>query len=366
MLKKARRLSCVAVKAVVAVSIEEISIPRNIIQSKNWEALTPLSVCFERGGKVAVTNDVVADKQALLKATPESEKFVKIPVNQKLELVTTLYREGTNPNGMHIYQEKLSQLILRRLVKNATYSGDSYKGLGRFSLPLHELHAEFEAKPGLIKELIIPLELFAGASLRLFIQSIPAQQYIVQLNTTAVDTNTEAGANELESATSDMFATSASFDTFDNFGSSAISTSKTPTSSPPPVSIGPRGPVPITRASSLNSSQGTKASSSLNTIIATSNSSSGSAGGKNYYTTNAPSILSSLGAGRPLLQRRASTGSSGNNGSSGGLGSKPAAPISYYGKGNASKSISVAADAAVVNKKLVLDKETSKEGEFTY
>lgn len=96
-----------------------------------------LNICFEKGGKISASNEIVFDmnrndvnplhKQANL-------KYATIPVDERLELVITMYRDTSG-----LIQAKKGKIILRQLKRNPGLGMDAFKVIGIHMLDLHTL-----------------------------------------------------------------------------------------------------------------------------------------------------------------------------------------------------------------------------------
>lgn len=135
MFKKVSRVGCASHKVLFTIYVNEIIFGVNVDGSAYDDIKKGdiLSLCFERGGKLASTND----KMFLGNVECSDSQGTSIsifPVNESLSLVATVY---TNSTGK--YQQKKGKLILRQLKKNYKLaSGDTYIGLGILNLKLDE------------------------------------------------------------------------------------------------------------------------------------------------------------------------------------------------------------------------------------
>jgi hypothetical protein len=152
MLKRAKRLSCESYKVIVSVFIEELHIPKNVLNSKQFENNTLLSVCFEKSGKLSVTKDIQVDRDDLLRKT--YTETIILPIYQTLELAATIYRDKKD----NTYQQKVGHIILRKLRRNALTGLESFQTIGRYDLKLHEILADFEYNPIQQFDMIVPLD----------------------------------------------------------------------------------------------------------------------------------------------------------------------------------------------------------------
>lgn len=162
--KRANRIGCIPVKALFSIEIIDIQLSKAVITASRWEKTSQISVCFERGGKISATKNINVDKDDLIR---QGQEVVKILVDEKVELVATLYK-NTKTNS---YQEKSSKLVLRKVKKNARFGLDTFLGLGKVELKLHDLAMElgydqFRSKPALLK-----LELLEGAFLNVVVHT---------------------------------------------------------------------------------------------------------------------------------------------------------------------------------------------------
>jgi hypothetical protein len=166
MLKRAKRLSCDSYKVIVSVFIEELHIPKHVLNSKQFENNTLLSVCFEKSGKLSVTKDIQVDRDDLLRKT--YTETIILPVYQTLELAATIYRDKKD----NTYQQKVGHIILRKLRRNTLTGLESYQTIGRYDLKLHEILADFEYNPIQQFDMIVPLDLLDGARVKFLVKTV--------------------------------------------------------------------------------------------------------------------------------------------------------------------------------------------------
>lgn len=161
--RRASRIGSVAVKTLISVDILSINLASRVIRSSEWDDSSLLSVCLERGGKISATNNVTVTKKDLLNSVRQD---LEIPCNETVEVIATLYKVAKSGS----YQEKSCKLVLRKLKKNARFGLDTYQGLGRFDLKLHDLAAELGYEQSIVKRMNLPLELLPGCSLSVLIK----------------------------------------------------------------------------------------------------------------------------------------------------------------------------------------------------
>eukprot|EP01041_Mallomonas_annulata_P005344 gene5344-10690_t len=89
----------------------------------------PISVCFERGGKMASSNDYNLEHK--------DNKCYEIQINEVLSVVATLYREASGSSSS-TYQVKKGKIVVRQR-KKSKFGGEGFKGLGIATLQLHTL-----------------------------------------------------------------------------------------------------------------------------------------------------------------------------------------------------------------------------------
>lgn len=96
-----------------------------VIFPTSTKDLTPgneIGVCFERGGKIASSQDVVV--------TSRSDGTVELRYEDTLSQVVTMYKDETDK-----FQEKIGNIVIRRKTKNMM-GADTFKGLGLASFNL--------------------------------------------------------------------------------------------------------------------------------------------------------------------------------------------------------------------------------------
>lgn len=126
--KKTRRVGLETSKVLFQIHVRRLTIPDSVVTESN--AL--LSVCFERGGKMASSSDKMADVRV-------NSKYV-LEINETLSVVATLYKESTG-----LYQTKKGKLIVRQR-KVSKFGSDVFKGLGMVHLNLHDLCGNLSAR----------------------------------------------------------------------------------------------------------------------------------------------------------------------------------------------------------------------------
>ena len=127
--KHASRVGTDSVKVLFTIEVEKVV----FTDEKTIKSITNgslLSVCFERGGKLASS----ADQKVQFPAGPGPKV---LPIGESLSLVATLYRDQKSGT----FQEKKGKIILRELTRSRL-GGEVYKGLGSIKLPLHLLLAD--------------------------------------------------------------------------------------------------------------------------------------------------------------------------------------------------------------------------------
>eukprot|EP01032_Pedospumella_encystans_P013769 gene13769-15838_t len=85
-----------------------------------------LSICFEKGGKISTSNEIIYDvskNKVNPLRTNTNLKHVTIPIDETVELVMTLYKNLTTGK----YQEQNAKIILRQLKRHAGLGMDAFK-----------------------------------------------------------------------------------------------------------------------------------------------------------------------------------------------------------------------------------------------
>lgn len=191
MARRAKRLHCNAEKTIVSLNISQLSIPRRLLLSKEWEQESELSICFEKGGKLAASEAIHLNRQSLLNSEGKDDDSVPnelinviLPNNHiVLELPITIYRDKKTDQ----VQEKVCQIILRKRVRTPPLNRrssshsfasvdnkygvnvDSFVGISKFSLKLHELLASMTYVSSSYDsvDLFVPFDLSTGIVMRL-------------------------------------------------------------------------------------------------------------------------------------------------------------------------------------------------------
>jgi hypothetical protein len=156
MLRKAKRINSVAMKVIFSLDLQEILLPRRFVESSTiWEveSLTSLSVCFQKGGKLASTSEILVDREKLLSQFAyERDEMIPIRIQQTIDLPITMYQDKKTGQ----FLEKKSFIILRKLFTD--YPGkssssscrqigssiSSHGGIGKYCLPLHEIFQKMD------------------------------------------------------------------------------------------------------------------------------------------------------------------------------------------------------------------------------
>ena len=112
----------------------KIEVQKVIVTNDSTEKdyVTGISVCFERGYKLAVSSE---HKTKLMKGQTASIDF-----NESLSIVTTLHKDNAGN-----YMEKFGKLTVRR-ASASTLGGTGFTRLGMTSLPLHRLISDFQSQ----------------------------------------------------------------------------------------------------------------------------------------------------------------------------------------------------------------------------
>lgn len=146
------RVGLKPVKALFSIQVETVT----MVRACPVQDQAVLSVCFERGGKVSSTSNVIYEKPAYVRE-------VVVPFHEKIELVATLFKDFRTG----IYQEKIGKLIFRELIKKGMFGQDSYKGIGRYDLSLHKIMNELGFERTITKEQIIKFNLVNGCTVKI-------------------------------------------------------------------------------------------------------------------------------------------------------------------------------------------------------
>lgn len=130
-----------------------------------------VSVCFERGGKISSTSDYIIDEEQQTEATdPTMEYFHYVEINEKVELIATLYKEMKTGK----YQEKIGKLYLRRKARKgggSLFSSESYVGLGMCQLNLDQLTDDLAFETSMSKEVVLGLDPLKGGKVHIIIHT---------------------------------------------------------------------------------------------------------------------------------------------------------------------------------------------------
>eukprot|EP01038_Epipyxis_sp_PR26KG_P011613 gene11613-15551_t len=191
--KLAKRVGCLNNKILFSINVVCLHFPK---QSNLISDGALLSVCFERGGKIASTkNKPFSDDNC---TTINDE--ILFSIQEKIELVATLYKDiKTND-----YQKKKGKLMLRQLKKNM-FGSDAYAGIGLFSLELDKLAVDLGFEVTMNKTLSLPLDI-QGFKCSLDIIAT------ITLLRSSIDPEETMSMNSVLSDTSDMSAIGATFE----------------------------------------------------------------------------------------------------------------------------------------------------------
>jgi hypothetical protein len=132
--RHASRMGLSKVKVLVTIDVTQLVVP---LQSPIVDG-TILSVCFEKGGKLSVSKEFVFDlamNDINPMKTNASLKYITIPIKERVELVTTMYKDGLTGD----FQHKQGKVILRQLKRNSLLGMDAFKSIGVSYIQLHEL-----------------------------------------------------------------------------------------------------------------------------------------------------------------------------------------------------------------------------------
>ena len=117
-----------AIKVLFKIDLHKVIVTNEMNEK---EFMTGISVCFERGVKLAISSE---QKTKMSRGQPVTVEF-----NESLSLVTTLHKDNAGN-----YREKLGRLIVR--MPSSSNGGPGFSGLGLASLPLHRLVADFQSQ----------------------------------------------------------------------------------------------------------------------------------------------------------------------------------------------------------------------------
>ena len=124
------------IKVLFKIEIQKVIVTNELTEFNRKDFMTSISVCFERGMKLAISSE------RKIKMTPGQP--VTTDFEETLSLVTTLHKDNAGN-----YKEKLGRLIVRMPSANSggkNNGGTGFTGLGLASLPLHRLVADFQSQ----------------------------------------------------------------------------------------------------------------------------------------------------------------------------------------------------------------------------
>jgi hypothetical protein len=158
--KRASRLGFHKLKLVCSINVTQLI----IANSSPIDPGSILSICFEKGGKISTSNEIIFDinKNDINPLRSNANlKYVTIPIDERVELVMTLYKDlSTNKN-----QEKLAKLILRQLKRHSGLGMDAFKGIGVCVLRLHDIVEDLAENAIGTKEYTLQLDQLPGCSM---------------------------------------------------------------------------------------------------------------------------------------------------------------------------------------------------------
>ena len=117
-----------AIKVLFKIDLQRVIVSN---EGSDMDFVAGISVCFERGVKLAISSE---QKTKMSRGQPVTVEF-----NESLSLVTSLHKDNAGN-----YREKLGKLIVR--MPSSTSGGTGFLGLGMASLPLHRLVADFQSQ----------------------------------------------------------------------------------------------------------------------------------------------------------------------------------------------------------------------------
>jgi len=200
--RRASRIGFQNVKFITTVVIHQLVLPvENHIQNNSV-----LSICFEKGGKISNSNDIIYDLDQTdinLVERGNSKLSMVIELDERLELVSTLYKDPLSG----IFQKKQGKIILRQLQTSSVLGISSFKGIGMYTINLHEIAQSMGYEKMVSKELVMPLEQLSGASLE---ATITNKIVYLQSEGDADD------AHSVNSLASDMSTVGATFFSYDD------------------------------------------------------------------------------------------------------------------------------------------------------
>eukprot|EP01036_Dinobryon_divergens_P027450 gene27450-36226_t len=135
-----------------------------------------IGVCLERGGKISASKSREV-KTLQKKVDMNSPSEISYSLGEKLELVATLYKDVSTGR----FLDKSAKLILRELQKS-NFFGLSFKGLGIYKFRLGQLAAQLGYEQSRTQTLLLPLDLFAGGSLRVTLTTAFLRNTSIMLN----------------------------------------------------------------------------------------------------------------------------------------------------------------------------------------
>jgi len=200
--RRASRIGFQPVKFITTIVVHQLVLPvENHIKNNSV-----LSICFEKGGKISTSDDIVYDLDQTdinLVERGSSNMSMVIELDERLELVSTLYRDPLTG----IFQKKQGKIILRQLQTSSVTGMSSFKGIGIYTINLHEVAQSMGYDKMLSKDLEMPLEQLSGASLE---ATVTNKIVYLQSEDDADD------AHSVNSLASDMSTVGATFFSYDD------------------------------------------------------------------------------------------------------------------------------------------------------
>lgn len=200
--RRASRIGFQPVKFITTLVVHQLVLPvENHIKNNSV-----LSICFEKGGKISTSNDIVYDLDQTdinLVERGDSNMSMVIELDERLELVSTLYRDPLSG----VFQRKQGKIILRQLQTSSVTGMSSFKGIGIYTINLHEIAQSMGYDKMLSKDLEMPLEQLSGGSLE---ATVTNKIVYLQSEDDADD------AHSVNSLASDMSTVGATFFSYDD------------------------------------------------------------------------------------------------------------------------------------------------------
>ena len=159
--EKAARIGRQKIRCVITVRVSQLVFSNDGV----LEPGSILTLCFEKSGRIATSNQILFDPSFDDVNPIVSQKHLKyttIQVDEKLELAVSLYKNSDTNE----YQAKRGKITIRQLQRNTTLGVDAFKVIGSHILLLHEAVERLSSTPSSCIEDTLSMDGLPGSSLQ--------------------------------------------------------------------------------------------------------------------------------------------------------------------------------------------------------